>query len=310
VTGDEPLLERVATAADAGARIDRVLARWLHEPRARAQARLAAGDVNVDGRPAAKSATLHAGQRVVVGVPAAPPAPDPPPSVPVRYEDEHLAVVAKPAGLVVHAGAGTRGAATLVDALRAAGMTLAAGTTPGDAERPGIVHRLDRGTSGLLVVAKSPATRAALVALLKRRAIQREYWALVEGVPEPRRATIDAPIGRSAARRTLFAVDAAGRPAVTHYDVLADHGRAAEVAVRLATGRTHQIRVHMAAVGHPVVGDRRYGASPLGAELGLGRPALHARRVRFMHPVTGATVDVEEPLPADLAAACRRLRGR
>ncbi|HUH08125.1 MAG TPA: pseudouridine synthase, partial [Egibacteraceae bacterium] len=148
------------------------------------------------------------------------------------------------------------------------------------------------------------------VAALKRREVTRAYWALVEGVPDPPRATIDAPIGRHPTRRTRFSVDAAGKPAVSHYDVEEDLGRAARLTVRLETGRTHQVRVHLSAIGHAVVGDAAYGASAkLADELGLNRPALHARRLELIHPVTGVPIAVEEPIPADLAAACASLRG-
>jgi 23S rRNA pseudouridine1911/1915/1917 synthase len=299
-----PLLERVVGADDDGERVDRVVAAWLGEARARTQERVAAGEVRIDGEAVGKSARLRAGQRVTVASPPPAAEPDVPAPVPIRYEDGDLAIVAKPAGLVVHPGAGVRDG-TLVDALQAMGMPLSPGP---EEDRPGIVHRLDRGTSGLLVVAKTPAAREGLVALLSRRAVQREYWALVDGVPEPGRATIDAPITRSATRRTRFVVEAGGRPAITHYDVVADHGRAAELAVQLETGRTHQVRVHLAAIGHPVTGDRLYGASPLGTELGLDRPALHARRLAFDHPVTGTRVEVDEPLPADLERARAGLR--
>lgn len=302
------LLEREVDHGEDGWRADQALAGWLDEPRARAQARFDAGEVTVDGRPVAKSRRLRTGERVVVAAPPAAPRPAPP-EVPVRYEDEAVAVVAKPAGLLVHAGAGRRAEATLVDALAAAGMPLACtcgphpdGTCPSG--RPGIVHRLDRGTSGLLVVAKTGAALEGLGALLKARAVERVYWALVEGVPDPARATVSAPIARSARRRTTFTVDPAGRPAVTHYDVEEAFGRAAVVRARLETGRTHQVRVHLASVGHPVCGDRAYGASPaFAAELGLARPALHARRIAFTHPCTGARVAVEEPLPPDLTGA-------
>ena len=309
---DEAQLDRVVGAQDDGARVDQVLARWLEQPRAQVQQRLAAGEVEVDGDPVGKSCRLRAGQRVVVASPVRRTSQSPPPdSVPIRYDDEHLCVVAKPAGLVVHAGSGVRDG-TLVDALRAMGVELAAGEAT-EHDRSGIVHRLDRGTSGLIVVAKTEPARQALVQQLKERRVRREYWALVDGIPDPPRATIDAPIGRSPTRRTRFAIEAGGRPAVTHYDVVvehgpvAGHGPVAELAVRLETGRTHQIRVHLAAVGHPVVGDRVYGASPVGAALGLERPALHARRLVFDHPITGATVDVDEPLPDDLERAVAAL---
>lgn len=301
------LLDRVAGEDDEGVRADAALAAWLDEPRARAQQRIAAGEVTVDGAVVAKSHRLRAGERVVVSAPppAAPVAAPPP--VPVRYEDEHLAVVAKPAGLVVHPGAGTGTAATLVDALQAAGMAL---STAGDPERPGIVHRLDRGTSGLLVVAKTDEAFEGLSALFARHGARRVYTALVDGVPSPARATIDAPIARSPRHRTRFAVAAEGRPAVSHYDVDEAFGRAARVTVRLETGRTHQVRVHLASIGHPVAGDLLYGAARvLAAHLGLTRPALHARHLSFSHPLTGVEVAVDEPLPADLEAALAMLRG-
>lgn len=312
-TGGGSLLDQVVAVAEDGSRVDVAVAGWLDEPRGRAQARLDAGDVTVDGATVAKSHRLRAGQRVQVASPA-PVVAAAPDAVPVRYEDEHLLVVAKPAGLVVHAGAGTDpGAATLVDALVAMGVALADPCGPHEAPcptgRPGIVHRLDRGTSGLLAVAKTVAAHEGLTGLLRSHDVERVYTALVEGVPEPSRATIDAPIARSTARRTRFAVDPAGRPAVSHYDVDEDLGRAAALTVRLETGRTHQVRVHLAAVGHPVCGDRLYGASAtLAAELGLGRPALHARRLAFSHPVTGAPVRVEEPPPDDIVAARALLR--
>jgi 23S rRNA pseudouridine1911/1915/1917 synthase len=231
------------------------------------------------------------------------------PHVPVRFSDAHLLVVAKPAGLTVHPGAGRRDErrATLVDALRAQRVVLSA--AGGDPDRPGIVHRLDRGTSGVLVVAKSDEAHHGLSALFRAHHVEREYWALVDGVPEPAHATVDAAIARSQSHRTRFTVNPGGRRAVSHYDVVEPHGRASVVRVRLETGRTHQVRVHMAAVGHPVSGDLLYGASSAVArELGLERFALHARRLAFTHPVTGERVDVEEPLPADLASAVERLR--
>lgn len=301
-------LDRVVEPDDDGTRIDVLLAGWLDQPRGRVQDLIDREAVTVDGEVVAKSRRVGAGARVVVEAPAGDSAGRPePPKVPVRYEDDHVAVVAKPAGLVVHAGAGTRGAVTLVQALRSAGMTLAAGDDP---DRPGIVHRLDRGTSGLLIVAKSEEARIALVSTFKRHDIARRYWALVDGVPSPERATIDAPIGRSGRNRTKFTVASDGRRAVTHYDVVEAFGRAAVLTVRLETGRTHQVRVHLAAVGHPVAGDAVYGASAsLTRELALTRPALHATRLGFDHPVTGERIEVDEPLPDDLTEARRRLAG-
>jgi 23S rRNA pseudouridine1911/1915/1917 synthase len=258
----------------------------------------------VDGRTAAKAVRLQPGARVVVSAPPPPAAPAPPPEVGVRWEDADLAVVAKPADLVVHVGAGVRGA-TLVDALRAQGVPLAPGEDP---DRPGVVHRLDRGTSGLLVVAKTPAALQALQRTFAAHAVHREYWALVEGRPDPPAATIDAPITRSTTNRTAFTTADVGRRAVTHYATTAVHDGTAELAVTLETGRTHQVRVHLRAVGRPVAGDLLYGASPaVAARLRLTRQALHARRLAFDHPVrTGTRVDVEEPLPDDLAEARRR----
>lgn len=307
------LLERVVDARDGGRRVDVAVADWLQESRGRAQARLDAGDVTVDGVTAAKSHRLQAGERVRVDppTPAAPPAADP---VPLRYADEELVVVAKPAGLVVHAGAGTRPhEGTLVDVLVAMGVPLADPCGPHDGPcptgRPGIVHRLDRGTSGLLVVAKTRTAHQRLAAMFRAHDVERVYTALVEGVPDPAQATIDAPLARSAAQRTRFTVDPGGRRAVTHYDVEERLGRAAVLTVRLETGRTHQVRVHLSAIGHPVCGDPAYGGSAaLAAELGLHRPALHAGRLAFTHPVTGEQVAVHEPLPADLLQALQELR--
>jgi 23S rRNA pseudouridine1911/1915/1917 synthase len=313
-------LDRIVAETEDGLRADVTLANWLAEPRARSQARLAAGQVEVDGQVIGKSRRLRSGERVMVAEPPPPvdaPAPEP---VAVRYEDEHLLVVVKPTGLVVHAGAGVRSGTTLVDALLAMGMPLAcavggqdpkAGHQRRAADRPGIVHRLDRGTSGLLVVAKTEPARAGLVAAFAAHQVTRRYWALVDGVPDPPNATVDAPILRSTSDRTRFVVDPGGRGAVSHYDVVEARGRAAVLALRLETGRTHQVRVHMAAVGHPVSGDLRYGASPaLSAELGLTRPALHAGFLGFAHPVTGDHIECDEPLPPDLTTALARLRGR
>lgn len=297
-----------ATGAEAGRRLDQALATWLREPRARAAQRIAEGAVAVDGQAAPKSHRVARDEVVQVAIAAHEPesaAPAPAlPEVPVRYRDAHLLVVAKPAGLVVHDGAGVRGP-TLVDVLLAMGEELAPGS---DAARPGIVHRLDRGTSGLLAVARTSESYAGLRRLLDRHDVKRGYTALVDGVPGERHATVDAPIGRHPTHRTRFAVDPAGRAAVTHYDVREDLGSAALLRVRLETGRTHQVRVHLAAIGHPVLGDAAYGASPLGAGLGLTRPALHAGRLAFRHPVTGEAVDVREPVPADVDAALTLLR--
>jgi 23S rRNA pseudouridine1911/1915/1917 synthase len=288
-----------------GARIDRVLAALLDESRAQAAVRLDRGDVTVDGEVVAKSHRVRGGERVEVA--AAPEeAPSTPPPVPIRYEDDAVLVVAKPAGMVVHAGAGVRDG-TLVDALRAMGRSLAPADDP---SRPGIVHRLDRGTSGLLVVAR---TRDALTGLRRQfddRSVTRRYWALVDGVPAHHRATIDAPIARHPGDRTRFWTATDGRPAISHYEVERAWSDASSIRVRLETGRTHQVRVHLAAVGHPVCADVAYGASSARADaLGLTRPALHAAELGFVHPVTGRTVHLTEDLTADLRRAVARLDG-
>lgn len=294
-----------AAQDEADTRLDAAVARRLGISRAQAQARIAGGDVTVDGAPAGKSDRVRAGAEIAVA-PAAEPVPPPTPDpVPVRYRDEHLIVVAKPPDLVVHPGAGVADG-TLVDALAAMGVPLA---PAGGSERPGIVHRLDRGTSGLLVVASSDTAHAGLAAQLARREVRRGYWALVDGVPDPPSATIDAPIARHPRHRARFAVRDDGRPAVSHYDVVEEFATAARLHVRLETGRTHQVRVHLAAVGHPVCGDATYGADRArGAWLGLDRPALHAAELGFTHPVTGAWLAFDEPLPDDLAAALATLR--
>jgi 23S rRNA pseudouridine1911/1915/1917 synthase len=221
--------------------------------------------------------------------------PDAPYDVP--YADEHLLVVDKPAGVVVHPARGHR-AGTLAQAL--------AGVAAGgeDATRAGIVHRLDRDTSGLLVVARSEAAHRALRAALQARAITREYLVLVEGRPPARTGTIDAPLGRDRRVRTRMSTDTdVPRAAITHFEIERSLPRTTLLRVRLETGRTHQIRAHLRAIGHAVVGDPEYGTP---GRLGLERQFLHATRLAFAHPVTGEPVDVSSPLPADLAEALVR----
>lgn len=295
--------QRTVPDAVRGARLDKVVASLFGEPRSRAQDRVDRGEVTVDGAPARKSYRVRGGERIEVADARDEPAP-PPSAVVVRYEDADVAVVVKPPGLVVHAGAGVHDG-TLVDALVAMGMRLAAADDP---VRPGIVHRLDRGTSGLLAIAKTDVALRGLRAQFDDHSVGRLYWALVDGVPEHRRATVDAPIARHPRERFRFATAPDGRPAVSHYEVDHTGGPASSVRVRLETGRTHQVRVHLAALGHPVCADRVYGASrALARALGLSRPALHAQHLRFAHPVSGAPVTVDEPLPEDLRAAVRRL---
>ena len=215
----------------------------------------------------------------------------------VVLEDEHLIVVDKPAGVTVHPGPGHRGD-TLIEALVATRPELAA---VGDPERPGVVHRLDKDTSGLLVIAKTDAALSHLVDAIKARAIIRTYKALVAGQFNSDQGVIDAPIGRDPANRTRQAVVTSGKPARTRYRLLKRMTGASFLEVVLETGRMHQIRVHMAAVKHPVIGDRTYGPNP--GPPGLERQFLHATRLRFEHPSTGQTVDVKSPLPDDLSEA-------
>jgi 23S rRNA pseudouridine1911/1915/1917 synthase len=217
----------------------------------------------------------------------------------IAYEDEHLIVVDKPAGLVVHPGAGVAaGSGTLVDVL--------AGRVAGgpDPERPGIVHRLDRDTSGLMVVARSDAVHAALQELLRRRELRREYLALVAGRPDARTGTIDAPLGRDRSNRTLISTRTdKPRRAVTHFEVVEELPGRALLRVTLETGRTHQIRAHLAAIGHPVCGDPAYGGAEAGRPLGLMRQFLHSARLMFRHPVTGEMVVCESKPPVELRRA-------
>lgn len=298
-------MELRSTPEDAGARVDAFLAAPLGS-RSRAQRLLEAGAVTVDGRRVAKSAKLTGGELVVVDE-ALDPVPEPadvgegePAAFGVAYEDEHLIVVDKPPGVVVHPARGHR-SGTLAQALagRAAGGE--------DDWRAGIVHRLDRDTSGLLVVAKSEEVHRALKEQLAAREIAREYGALVEGRPPARSGTIDAPIGRDRKVRTRNSTDTdAPREARTHFELAEALPRHTLLRVRLDTGRTHQIRVHLQAIGFPVAGDPEYGTAGV---LGLERQFLHAQRLAFAHPAGGEDIDVRSPLPGDLAAALERARG-
>jgi 23S rRNA pseudouridine1911/1915/1917 synthase len=282
----------------AGERLDVFLAGHAGS-RAAAQRLIDGGHVTVDGESRPKRHVLAGGETVVVEEPEAG-APDEqvaPARFTVAYEDEHLMVIDKPPGVVVHPARGHR-QGTLVQAL--------AGKVAGgdDPERPGIVHRLDRDTSGLLVLARSDAVHAALKAQLARREIVREYLALVEGRPPARRGTIDAPLGRDRRVRTRISTDTDdGREAVTHFEVEQALPHDTLLRVRLETGRTHQIRAHLLAIGHPIAGDPEYGTA---GRYGLERQFLHAARLAFSHPVTNAAVDVISPVPADLAAALAR----
>jgi 23S rRNA pseudouridine1911/1915/1917 synthase len=280
----------------AGERLDVFLAPSLGS-RSQAQRVITAGRVLVDGEAAAKGHRVRPGERIVVDddpPPAAPPAQRTAAPFRIAYEDEHLIVVDKPAGVVVHPARGHR-EGTLAQALagRAAGGE--------DAWRAGIVHRLDRDTSGLLVVAKSDEVHRRLKAALVAREIRREYLALVEGRPPARSGTIEAPIGRDRRDRTRMSTDSdAPKPAITHFEFERMLPQATLLRVRLQTGRTHQIRVHLRAIGHPVCGDPEYGHAGL---YGLERQFLHAARLAFDHPLTGKPLDIVSPLPEDLERA-------
>lgn len=281
----------------AGQRLDVALGAEVGS-RAAAQRLIDAGLVTVDGRQRQKRFLLEPGQVVE----AAPEEHAPEGDVDaapheVVHEDEHLLVVDKPAGVVVHPAPG-HPSGTLVEALagRAAGG--------GESWRPGIVHRLDRDTSGLLVVAKTDAAHRDLQEQIRTRALTREYLALVEGRPDALTGTIDVPIGRDRRNRTIHSTRTdTPREARTHFEIERPLPRTTLLAVRLETGRTHQIRVHLAAIGYPVVGDPEYGGSDSGARLGLTRQFLHSFRIGFTHPATRAPVACESKLPVDLLRA-------
>lgn len=274
--------------------------------RTEVQRLIVAGRVRVDGGPAVKSLRLVPGQSIVIDeLELSRRLSAPPPEVAVRYEDQHMAIVNKPAGLVVHPAPGTTNA-TMIDAL-APRMPLAPASGEG---RPGIVHRLDKGTSGLLMVAKTDEAYFALVDALRNRRVLKTYLALVHGELTIARGRIEAPVGRSAKRPTAMTVSSVGKSAVTEFEVLANMPDASLLRVNLVTGRTHQIRVHLAHIKHPVVGDHRYGggAEHLAARLGLTRPFLHAGALHLEHPVTGEVLHIEEPLPQDLVDALERAK--
>jgi 23S rRNA pseudouridine1911/1915/1917 synthase len=294
----------------AGRRLDEVVAELAGTSRAQAARWASDGLVEVDGRPRPKSYRLRGGERLAWTPPPSPPAGEPAAEdrpVGVRYEDDHLLVVAKPPGLVVHPGPG-HPTGTLVNALLGRpGTSLSAGG--GAADRPGIVHRLDKDTSGLLLVAKDDPTHTALARDLAAHRVERRYLALVQGRLPADTGTVDAPIARHPRDRKRMAVVDGGRPAVTHWKVLETFPAVQLVEATLETGRTHQVRVHLASLRHPLAGDRTYGADPtLATRLGLTRPFLHAWHLAFTHPADGHRVELTEPLPDDLQAVLDRLR--
>jgi 23S rRNA pseudouridine1911/1915/1917 synthase len=291
-----------------GMRLDAAVARIFGLSRTAAASLVESGDASLDGRIASKSARVSAGSTLDVRLPDAPGATDPGDrqvaepvaGLSIVYEDADLLVVDKPVGVAAHPSPGWTGP-TVVDGLMAMGRRI---STSGAAERQGIVHRLDVGTSGLMVVAKSEIAYSRLKDAFRDRTVDKRYRALVQGHPDPSRGTIDAPIGRHPGADYKFAVVADGRPSVTHYETLEAFRAASLLDIRLETGRTHQIRVHMAAVRHPCVGDLAYGADPtLAARLGLQRQWLHAAQLSFAHPTEGRPVTFQSPDPPDLAGA-------
>ena len=294
----------------AGERVDRVVAMITGRSRAEVADLVAAGAVQVGGSPVtSRSTRVGAGDVVEVEAPdpaaAAVLVPESSVEVPLVHEDADLLVVDKPAGLVVHPGAG-RSSGTLVHGLLARFPEIA---SVGDPARPGIVHRLDKGTSGLLLVARSQPAYEALVADLAARRVHRRYRALVWGHVDAPRGLVDAPIGRSTREPTRMAITERGREARTRYEVLTRYHEpvaVTELACELDTGRTHQIRVHLRSIGHPVVGDVRYDGAR--QSLPVRRPFLHAEHLELAHPTTGAAIAFDAPLPADLTAVLARLR--
>jgi 23S rRNA pseudouridine1911/1915/1917 synthase len=294
------MTELAVPGALAGERLDRGLALLTGWSRAEVARLIDDGAVLVGGQPVAKSHRLEAGALVELlaePAPAAPPGPEPVP-IDVRFADDDLVVVSKPAGLVVHPGAGHPDG-TLVNGLLHRFPDIA---NVGDPARPGVVHRLDRDTSGLLIVARSPAAYDAIVAALARHEVERRYLALVWGHLDSPRGVIDAPIGRSPTRRTRMAVRDEGRAARTAYEVQREYVSPAVslLECRLETGRTHQVRVHLSAIEHPVVGDAAYRGAR--SPLRLERPFLHAHRLELDHPATGKRLRFEDPLPPELAS--------
>jgi 23S rRNA pseudouridine1911/1915/1917 synthase len=281
-------------------RLDRVVADRLSLPRADVQRAIAAGRVLVDGLTRPKSFSLAGGEHVTVELEGLDEVPAEDGAVPIRYEDDRLLVVAKPAGLVTHPTAQRR-SGTLVNRLLGMGIPL---SSVGGPERRGVVHRLDAGTSGLLVIAKDDEVHELLASMLSRHEIDRRYLALVRGLVEHDRFAVDAPLGRRGAR--VIVRHGGGKEAETAFVVRERLDNASLLEATPLTGRTHQIRVHLSSIGHPILGDRSYGGGGDDAKrLGLTRPFLHAWRLSFVHPVTGERIHVEEPLPEDLEETLR-----
>jgi 23S rRNA pseudouridine1911/1915/1917 synthase len=292
-----------------GERVDVALSRLFGFSRAFAQEIIDAGGVLVAGKKVAKSDRVQGGDMLdLTFEPKKAPSIEPivVESMKIMYDDDDVVIVDKPPGLAAHPAPSWDGP-TVLGALAGAGYRI---STSGPPERQGIVHRLDVGTSGLMAVAKSEVAYSVLKRAFKAREVEKIYHALVQGHPDPSTGTIDAPIGRHPSSSWRFAVVAGGRDSITHYETLEAHPAASLMSVSLETGRTHQIRVHMSAHRHPIVGDTLYGADPVLAErLGLERQWLHAMELGFVHPVTHKPVKVVSEYPEDLQVALDRLRG-
>lgn len=299
--------ELTAATEHAGVRLDAFLSADGALTRSQAARLIAEGRVRVNGKPAAKSARLSGGETVTVDVPQLRETALPPQDIPldVVYEDDDVIVVNKPTGLVVHPAPGHPDG-TLVNALlHHCGDSLSG---IGGEKRPGIVHRIDRDTSGLIIAAKNDAAHLALSAQLKDHSLSRTYECLVTGNMKQDSGTVDAPIGRSSADRKKMAVVPTGRRAVTHWEVVARYPGVTHLRCRLETGRTHQIRVHMAYIGHPILGDTVYGAKK--PVPGLTGQCLHATGLRFVHPRTGDPVELHCPLPPEFTAMLQKLQSK
>jgi len=284
-------------------RLDSVVAAALAIPRADVQRAIADGRVRVDGAARPKSFRLNGAETVTIDLPEGDGPPAEAGGVPVLFDDPYLMIVSKPAGMVTHPTASRR-TGTLVNRLLGMGVPL---SDAGGADRPGIVHRLDAGTSGAMVVAKDDRTHDALAGMFRRHTVERTYLALVRGAPDHDEFLIDAPLERRGAR--IAATATSGKQAATMVKVRDRFARTSLLEARPRTGRTHQIRVHLSAAGHAIVGDRAYGGGGDEAlRLGLARPFLHSWRIAFEHPVTGERIALEDPLPDDLAVALRRAR--
>jgi 23S rRNA pseudouridine1911/1915/1917 synthase len=298
--------ELVVDAGAATERLDVFLAAALGESRSRVTRRLKAGDVTMGGVPARPSYLIQPGDRIVVAAEeSSPPALRPVPDLPVVYEDADLLVIDKPAGLAAHPGAGLKPTAPTV-AEFARGRT-----TDPDSERPGIVHRLDQDTSGLMIIAKTPAAKTYLQQAFHDHAVHKTYLLLAVGRLDPPQAVIKLPLDRDPAHPLRRAVVPTGRPAVTRYRTIADYPGFSLVEARPETGRTHQLRVHFAALGHPIAGDKIYGVvkNRAAQPLKLRRQFLHAAGLEFTTP-TGAHINVHSPLPPDLAGVVQTLGER